>query len=355
MIGKTSSNSTAVPVPASGIHDITIQLLTQLRQTVTTLALTFKPPLTAEAIRPYLDKLTDQVGRLVSCVLAAAGGGGEATSSLVESWNDAVVRVGDEIQRLLTILEKGVREPQASSSKGESPYLAHTGMVWEAIDKVSGTLPTDERSAVQQCWEGQKDTVRDAWTEFKEMLEDADEDDDEDDIFGAGDEDDDEWAELEKAMGGKMTADEKKRAETVSFKNRLTLANVQAKSVFGLHQILHATVPRYLHLLELQPEMTYGPLLAAGAEVVAALDTAISGMYPKQDVAEIIGSVDALNAKGRALATAFRARLAQSAAPEDQGAVAKSFVDRWETRLDLEVKAWDEAKLSMSALADALE
>lgn len=222
--GPVNEKITSIP---AGLSQATLNLLTSLRQTVTTLALSFKPPLTAAGINRYLDKATDEVRRLVSCVVAAAAGNGK--SVLVEEWKDGIELVGREVERLLSVLEEGVRQGAVnagnsndSSSASESPYLAHTGITWDAIDRLKARLPADERSAVTQRWEVQKETVRDAWGEFKEMLEDAEEDaddedgdDDMDGGFGGMMDDDDEWGELEKAMNATMNATERKRAEAV--------------------------------------------------------------------------------------------------------------------------------------------
>lgn len=134
---------------------------------------------------------------------------------------------------------------------------------------------------------------------------------------------------------------------------KLTL---QARSLFGLHQILHATVPRYLKLLSLSPEESYTTLLSAGDDLVAALDTAVSAMYPSQDVAEINGAVDELNSKGRALAAVFRERLQRAAKEEDakEREVANNFVQRWEVKLADEAKLWEEKRFGVGSLADAL-
>jgi hypothetical protein len=217
-------NETITALPA-GLSEAALNLLTSLRMTITTLALSFKPPLTAAGITKYLDKATHEVGRLVSCVVAAAAGNGK--SVLVEEWREGVQGVGGEVDRLIAVIEDGVRsglnQNQGETSAAESPYLAHTGIVWDAIDRLKARLPADELSAVTQRWEGQKEMVRDAWGEFKEMLEDAaedaedeDEDMDEDDAGFEAMDDDDEWAELEKAMNASMNATERKRAEAVS-------------------------------------------------------------------------------------------------------------------------------------------
>lgn len=210
---SSSSSSGPVPVPPAGLADILASLLSQLRTTTTTLAVAFKPPLTATAVRPWADKLEDQVARLVSCVLAVAGaaGPGAGPSALVDEWREGVSAVGEQAEAFLAVLETAAREGGVEVREGEqSPYLAHTGMVWAAVDALANNLPRDEVGAVGKKWEGQKSTVKDAWDEFKEMLED---DGDEDDGFG--DELDDEWGILEAPIGTLDKA-ERKRAEAVS-------------------------------------------------------------------------------------------------------------------------------------------
>jgi len=108
-------------------------------------------------------------------------------------------------------------------------------------------------------------------------------------------------------------------------------------------------------LLQLEPEAPYTPLLLVGSDLVAAFDTAVSSLYPKQDVAEIYGAVEHLNEAGRALAAVFKERMAKSVAPEDKKAAAAAFVDKWSARLETEAKGWSENNLGMSELAAALE
>jgi hypothetical protein len=107
--------------------------------------------------------------------------------------------------------------------------------------------------------------------------------------------------------------------------------------------------------MQLSPEQPYTGLLTAGSDLVAALDTAISSLYPTQDVAEIYGAVGELNTAGRALATAFKTRLAQGTAGEVERKVADAFADKWVARLELEAAGWGEKALGMSELAAALE
>ncbi|WOO83814.1 uncharacterized protein LOC62_05G007334 [Vanrija pseudolonga] len=364
VVTNTKYSGTKVPVPAAGLHDILLALLASVKKETTTLALAFKPPITEGAISQQLDKLTDQVGRLVSCVIAAAGGGGEARSLLVDDWNAGVLHLGSELERLLTVLEESVGSepavPAASSSKvtDDNPYLAHTGLVWDAVDRFAASLPPTEVAAVTQHWEGQKETVRDAWSEYKEFLEDheedeeddEDDDDDEDEAEDGDDGDDDEWGMLEKGLDAKLNPTERKRSEAVSRRARFRADMTQAKPLLGLHQIMHAQLPRHLGLLVHEPEEAYTALLDASAGVVAAFDTAVSAMYPEQDGAEVAATLDALGGKSRALAAAFSARLASSPADEAKKEIAASFVRRWLERLDVESLEWETKRLALVEL-----
>jgi hypothetical protein len=137
----------------------------------------------------------------------------------VDEWREGVESIGHELQRLLAILNETRNTVPKNASAGENPYLAHTGMVWAAIDRMKGLSKTENQAVIKR-WEGQKEIVKDAWTEFKEFLEDQegdgeDEDDEEDDL-SYGDEIMDELGALEKAMaGGMMSPEERARAEAV--------------------------------------------------------------------------------------------------------------------------------------------
>jgi hypothetical protein len=196
------------------------QLLTSVRHTTTALSLAFKPPITVPATIAQLDKLSDQLGRLISCVVAAASGEPWNLSALVDEWRDGVLAISTEVDRYLEVLEKSV-----TAGPSDSSYLMHTGMVWEEIDRVEKGLSANELQAVVKRWEGEKDVVKDAWTEFKEFLEndDVNELDDDDDEDG-------EWGELQWAMsGGKLTVEGKARAEAVCHRsNSLTTGETAA-------------------------------------------------------------------------------------------------------------------------------
>lgn len=219
-LASTSSRNTVPPLP-DGLADILIALLQAIRHTTTALALSFKPPITVPAAVQQLDKVANEYARMTSCVVGAAFHG--TYSVLVDEWREGVEAIGNEIIKLIVVLKEGSRAEAGSLGEAENPYLAHTGMVWAAIDGMRD-LSRTENQAVVKKWEGQKEIVKDAWTEFKEFLGEQEEEGSEDGEgedagvdSGLGEVDeDDEWGDLEKAMaGGKMSQEERSRAEAV--------------------------------------------------------------------------------------------------------------------------------------------
>lgn len=213
----TAQSSTTLPAVLPGLPESLAQLLKQLHYQTTTLALSFKPPITLAAAVHSLDRLNDGFGRVAACVVAASGGQGGA---LVDEWKDGVDAIGAEILRLLDVFADAAEKSQGgvgTSNNDDNPYLVHTGLVWDAINALSKDLSGNEISAVTKRWNMQGEVMKDAWTEYKEFLEDqaggSDNDEDEDD-FGL--DEDDEYAELEDMMKGeKMTPEERSRTEAV--------------------------------------------------------------------------------------------------------------------------------------------
>jgi hypothetical protein len=225
-LGPLSSTSSRQSVPAlpDGLADILVALLQTVRHTTTSLALSFKPPITVPAAIQQLDKIANEYARMTSCVVGAAFHG--TYSVLVDEWREGVESIGNEINRLIAVLKEGTRGSSKSaggSGMDENPYLAHTGMVWGAIDNLRNMSRTENQAVIKK-WEGQKEIVKDAWTEFKEFLEEQEEEDSEDEgedvdsgLDGVDEDEDDEWGDLEKAMaGGKMNPEERSRAEAVN-------------------------------------------------------------------------------------------------------------------------------------------
>lgn len=224
---NTTAQSSLPPV-LPGLAESLAQLLKQLHYQVTSVSLSFKPPITPAAAVATLDKLTDTFGRVAACVVAVTGG--KDGGALVSEWKEGVESTGGEILRLFEVLgaaaENDARGEGASKTSNEdNPYLIHTGLVWEAIDRLSKDLSATEVDAVGKRWKGQGEVMKDAWSEFKEFLEEQDEDEDDEeadndeDDFGL--DEDDEFAELEGMMkGGKMTPQERSRAEAVSVSKR---------------------------------------------------------------------------------------------------------------------------------------
>ena len=192
----------------------------------TALSLSFKPPITRHAALAQLAKVNESFGRVCACVVAATGG--QTGGALVEEWKDGVEAIGAELVRLLDVFidaekqENTSANAQGSSSKDDNPYLLHTGLVWNRIDRMTQDLSTTEVQAATKRWKSQGEVMKDAWTEFKEFIEEQDEEveDGEDD----GSDFDDEFAELDEMMqGGKMSPEERARAEAVRHVGRPAL------------------------------------------------------------------------------------------------------------------------------------
>ncbi|WWD20291.1 hypothetical protein CI109_104767 [Kwoniella shandongensis] len=260
-----------------GLGDAFAQLLANLRQTVTSLSLVFKPPVTISAAIQQLEKVSDQVGQLISCVLIAQG-------ELANEWREGIRNIGTEVNNYLEVL----------ASEGD--YLNATGRVWEAIDALASDLSKEESAAVSKRWRIQQSVVKDAWDEFKGILE--------------GQEDEG-WDELD--MGESLTEEERSRSEAV----------------------LHAMFPRYLN----QCKSDYRLVLEVSSSFVDAYDNAVSAMHPEQDEDEINEALEALEIIARRLAAMAR----------DVG------LDRWRDRLDLEKNKWGERRMNMASLSAAIE
>ena len=158
-----------------------------------------------------LKTLHQQYGQLASCVVLASGGKvGAQNSYIVREWRDGILDIGTQLLSLLAVL-KEAEKTTGESSGGDNPYLAHTGMVWDTIDRLGGECSMSEIDAVRKVWKGQSGIMKDAWEEFKELLEDDDDDeemegdfvDDSEDIFSPG-------------VNASLGPEERKRANKVS-------------------------------------------------------------------------------------------------------------------------------------------
>jgi len=119
--------------------------------------------------------------------------------------------------------------------------------------------------------------------------------------------------------------------------------------------LLHSGLIRFIPLFSLHPDETYRPLVDAAAELVSAFDSAISSMHPVQNEVEVDRSVAALAEDARALLSRVRTRLVRSPGPQIDKEACRSFLDRVETRLAVEEKAWAARKMRMDKLVQVLE
>lgn len=131
--------------------------------------------------------------------------------------------------------------------------------------------------------------------------------------------------------------------------------------MLALHQILHASLPRFLPLLALSPEESYSDLLSAGESLVSGLDNAVASLHPGQDAGEINTEIEALNGLGRSLVAVFGQRLERAGEGKGEAEeakkreMAKTFVQRWVGKLEEETRRWEEVRVSLADLGDALE
>ena len=361
---STNTHTTTLPALMPGLAESFAQLLPQLRQDVTALSLSFKPPITEKAAAAQLNKVDDSFGRLAACVVAATGG--QAAGILVEEWKDGVEAVGAELIRLLDVFDEAAKNDHrngssASSSKDDNPYLLHTGLVWDRIDRIMENPSTSEVMAVEKRWRGQGDVMKDAWSEFKEFLEDAEdedaeplnqkeEDEEEDDEFVDEFDDFDDFDDLMKVS--KLSDVERKKAEAVSF--NMGCHSIQAKPLLGLYQILQGAIPRFLHLLVLEPEEPYFELLDISTALTAAFDSTIAALYPEQDVGEIDSAMEDISRRSKQIVTLVQQRAARSSHDPTQIAPFTSFLTKWLDRMNREEDLWKSRGISMTSLRENL-
>ncbi|WVQ66064.1 uncharacterized protein L199_004242 [Kwoniella botswanensis] len=296
------TSSSDIP-PALG--DVLGQLLAQLRQSITALGLSFNPPITIDAAIQQLGNLSEYIGKLISCVLLATT---PSTELLAEEWKEGLISVVEETNKHIQVLEEN------------GDYLSSTGIVWESIDNLLKDLSKDESSALKRRWKIHQSTVKDAWQEFKELLEcTSDDNGREDEIENEDGEDG--WDELD--LGGEaLSEEERKRAEA-------------AKPLLALHQILHFTIPKFLDQLN---QNDYRPILQISTDFVNAYDNAVSSMHPEQDESEIEEALLEVEEVSRKMA----------------GMINDKSIEKWTDMLDSERKKWEERRLDLSSLKDAI-
>ncbi|OCF42619.1 hypothetical protein I317_03604 [Kwoniella heveanensis CBS 569] len=322
LASSSKQNESLTSTLPAGLGEAVAGLLVNLRQTTTALGLAFKPPISVDAAIQQLDKTSDQIGKLISCVLLTHG-------YLAEEWKAGVEGIGGELVRHIDVLSSRDRNTSdgAGVAGSDDAYLASTGMVWESIDRLANGLSKDEKSAVVRMYKGQQGTVKDAWEEFKGIV---------DNQGGAEAEleggDEDGWDELD--LGGEELLDqERKRAEA-------------AKPLLALHQILHATIPRFIDQFDHRSDgsssaakHTYTELIQTSTAFVDAYDEAVSSMHPGQDEEDIEETLRELESVSCRLA----------------GMVDDKSVDKWRERLEIEKQKWEERRLDLASLGDALE
>ena len=319
----------------------------QMRQDVTALSLSVSPA-KASTITTLTNKILAAQQELVGCsrLLGGASPYDSTTpplrSLITAVWAERVSALGRELSRYMEALVKKIQS-------GNDAYLSQTGLVWEAIDALA-ELPRTEADALVQRWKRDGGLVKDAWEEFKESLEDDGEE--EENPFGDEGFGDDDFAELEATLGGSMTPEERRRAEAVSWTPRL-VTDKQSKPLLGLHQILHATVPRYIPLGTITKALPSSTILGAGSDFVNAFDEAVGALSTGQDVADIKEAMGDLGATARKVCDEITERIRAEPENEDRKKALDS-LRKWTEKLDETTKAWEESAFGMSEMMDAL-
>jgi len=234
--------------PSTTPHDALLTLLKHTRQEITSLSLAFSGKnILVPAAESQAKKVEDDYSRLVAVVLGLSKG-----SCLFAEWAKEVGELGEEIGSLFSIFieDAGALDGASSSSTSAptttsattttttttgktppKPYLIQTKQIWTHIDHLILTISPSEPRALLKLWQSDQGCIKDAFEEYKELLE-VDEgvgrsvsgDDEEGEGDDEGDEGDDEWADLERELQGgdqeEMTPDERDRIASVSSKPR---------------------------------------------------------------------------------------------------------------------------------------
>lgn len=129
--------------------------------------------------------------------------------------------------------------------------------------------------------------------------------------------------------------------------------DIQSKPLLGLHQILHATVPKYIPRGAITKELPSSTILAAGSDLVHAFDEAVGALSTGQDIADIKEAMGNLNDKARRVCDEIAQRIAAEPENEDRKKVLET-LRKWGAKLDEETKAWEESAFGMSELMDTL-
>lgn len=127
----------------------------------------------------------------------------------------------------------------------------------------------------------------------------------------------------------------------------------QSKPLLGLHQILHATVPRYIPLGTITKALPSCSILGAGSEFANAFDEAVGALSTGQDVADIKEAMGDLGAKARKVCDEITERIRAEPENEDRRKALDS-LRKWTEKLDETTKAWEESAFGMSEMMDAL-
>jgi hypothetical protein len=155
------------------------------------------------AAREPLTEIARDVGRLAHCA-----GAFSVTGATIRT--EAIWAAEEVIESIQTYLVGFTRSNAAGASGDSKTLMLRVGMIHSVIDRVKGSLSTDNRAAVTKRWQSDASHLDDAVREIKDMIEDA-----ENNNGAEKDDFDDGWSEIMDGPGGKLTPTEVEAAKKV--------------------------------------------------------------------------------------------------------------------------------------------
>ncbi|KAG8776433.1 hypothetical protein FRC12_000912, partial [Ceratobasidium sp. 428] len=241
------------PTPADVRSDF-LSILSLLYARSTSLTLVLKAgPDSISAAREPLAEIARDVARLAHCASAFTVSGPTIRA-------EAIWAAEEVIESIQTYIIGLARTSPIGSSSDPKTLMLRVGTIHSVIDRVKGSLSTDNRVAVGKRWQADAAHLDDAVREIKEMIEESEsESTEEKDDF------DDGWGEVMGGSGGKLAPNEIEAAKKVMLLLRM-IALLHKRTMSRL--IIPSTETNASEL-DLESLLTLSTSLAAGSDDIA--------------------------------------------------------------------------------------
>ncbi|KAJ1308807.1 hypothetical protein OPQ81_004495 [Rhizoctonia solani] len=258
-----------------------ISILTLLYARSTSLTLVLNADSHSAAREPLADIARD-VTRLAHCAGLFSVSGPTIRSEAVWASEEVI----DCIQTYLISFTRS-KATGVSPEESKAALMLRVGSIHNTIDRIKTSFSADNRAAVVKRWQSDASHLDDAIREVKEMIEEAESDDD-----AGKDEDedglDDGWGEILEGQASKLAAHEVEVAKKVMLILRMVVL---------LHKRILSRVisPAVEGSLELEQLLAFSKDLAAGIDDMAA------SLWSPQDPQQIASRASAVQKKTRGL------------------------------------------------------